>query len=259
MPQETLPTKKIFVMHPKGDKAPLRQCVHFITYGTDYGPAQVDHRCPTILNLDLSKNQPPPKHLCEKFTGQNKKIVDSFFSYRANEEEFRRALKEIWQGMEHEARGGCVAALINCTAGMHRSVAMAETLAKVVGSWDGFKTGCLHLDLEKGKEISGKNAAKMSATNFSEYIPAQGRRRSKHEVRATSEARASEERRRGAAATTDAVLTTKVASFGEKTVSWKIEKLERERHPRERENAGRSADSWEKGENRRRRHPFKQV
>lgn len=241
MPWETLPIKEIFVRHPKGDKAPLRQCVHFITYGSDYGPARVRGRR-TVLTLDLSNNRPPPKQLCEKYTGLDYEVAKSFFSDQANEEKYHWALEKLSQARGLEPRGGCVAALINCTAGMHRSVAMAERLAIRVRSWDGFKAECLHLDLEKGIEIQKREAAKVRATDVSENTPVRGRSRMRHEVRATSEVRPEEGKRRGAAATADAVRSPKVATLGEQRVSWKIETLEKERHPRQRETAGRSAN-----------------
>lgn len=204
MPRETLPTKEFSIRHREGKETRFRPCVHFVTYGRNYGPPQIHF--PTVLTLDLSKNEPPPERLCERLTRLVYEIADSFFSFESNDLEFYNALNEIQHQMRSRPRGGCVAVLINCMEGIHRSVAMAERLARAVRSRNGPKAECLHLDLGKGMKIRPESAARMGAMGISEDIPPRGRRRSRHKARATSEARGSEDRRRGAVATADAVL-----------------------------------------------------
>lgn len=252
MPVANVLVTQYIVRHPKGNGPCPRHCVHFITFGLSYGSAEV-HGCPLILELDLSKHQPPQKHLCEEFTGRNREVAENFFSVPANEEEFHRALGELEQRMKREPQGGCVAVLINCTAGMHRSVAMAERLAEAVWSWGGFGAECLHLDLWKGMTIQEKTVAKVGDTGTSEGRPARGHRRSRHGVQATSETRASEKRPRGPAATADAVLPPREAPVPQKTVSWPTARSAGELHLQKRQTADRSADTWGKDENRGRR------
>ena len=129
---------------------------------------------------------------------------------------------------------------------------MAERLARVVCSRDGPKAECLHLDLGKGMKIRPESAARMGAMGRSEDIPARGRRRSRHKARATSEARASEDRPRGSMAIADAVLPIREAHLRQKMVSRGTEDPVRERYPQQRETVGRSAGPWGKDENRRR-------
>lgn len=156
MSDTDLPITKYIVRHRQGSERHLRHCVHFITFGLLYGPTKI--RFPTILTLDLSNHLPPPQHLCERFTGLHREVAKSFFSVEANEAEFHRALGKLERRMKREPLGGCVAVRINCMAGMHRSVAMANRLAEEVSRWDGFKAQCLHLDLGKGADPRDETA-----------------------------------------------------------------------------------------------------
>lgn len=251
LPSVPLPVTKFIVSHPGGNRSRLDQCVHFITYGLFHGPTGT--RFPTVLTLDLSEHLPPPPDLCERFTGLDDEIVEAFFSTRANEDEFHSALRELRQKLKGWPRGGCVAALINCTAGKHRSVAMAERLAKELRSWDGFKAECAHLDLGKGMERQARNAARVGIIEMPEDKAARGRRRSRHEAQATSETRVSEKRSRGAAAIANTGRLSKEAPFDTKKISFGPTIPVGEPLPQQRETFGRSAGPWEKDENRRQR------
>lgn len=194
--------------HLHGHESHLRPCVHFITFGLNHGPVQI--RFPTILSLDLSKHLPPPEHLCSRFNGLHPIIVHSFFSIEANEAEFHRALAELRGTVKAMPQGGCVAYAINCTAGRHRSVAMAERLKDEVRHRYGYKAECLHLDLMKGGDVRDENLARVDAWERLEDMPERGRRRSRYEEPARSEARVRENGPRGAATTTtDARLPTR--------------------------------------------------
>ena len=219
MPDKVLPVAKYFVRHSVDNGAHIRSCVHFITYGLSYGPTSVIG-FPLLFDLNLSKHQPPPEDLCDRYDGLDKVLADSFFSIRANEDEYHTAVAKIKEALDQVWRlkppGGCVACLIHCNIGRHRSVAMAERLARKVRSWDGHKAECLHLDLRKGRKTRPESAARVNPTEVSEYKPARGRTRSWHPVKATSETQVSEKRRRKAATTADAMLPPRDASLREK-------------------------------------------
>ena len=255
MPVTDLPVTKFTLRHPEGNKA-QSACVHFITYGLSYGPTQVDDRFPTVLRLDLSQNQPPPQHLCERFTGLNEKLRESFFSIRENDEEYHRTLKELKRRIQSKSQGDCVAVLINCTAGMHRSVSMAERLKEAVSRWDGFKAECLHLDIGKGEQVEAEMAAMVVDMGNLEAKLGKGSGRSRHKAPVTSEARVSEKRPTGAAPTADAALPRIEAPLRKKSVSWRAEGKPHKPHSRQRETVGMQAGSREKDENGNRRLSF---
>ena len=240
IPIRDLPVATFTVRHHESKNTRNRPCVHFITFGSSYGPTKVDDSFPTILRLDLSKLEPPPQHLCERFTGQDDEIVKSFFSNDKNEEEFIRNWEKLKQRMK-ERGGGCVAALINCTAGRHRSVAMAERLATAVRSWDGCRAECVHLDIRKGRKVQAGHGVKVGATELSIKKPERGCRPPRYKAEATLERRVPEERSRGAAATTGGATFQRGSTFIQKKVSWGTPIPVGEAHTQRRNTAGRSA------------------
>ena len=211
MPKEVLPLAKYTWTHLGGYQPHIHTCVHFITYGRAYGPTNASG-VPVIFDLDLSKHWAPPAKLCDEFTGLNKELADSFFSNRANDDEYYRALRNFDARMEQirklEPPGGCVACLVHCNIGRHRSVAMTERLSKEVGYRKGFKAECLHLDINKGNRADTKEMSKDE--------PARGRSRSRHPIRDPSEKQTS---RRRSTTTAHAVLPTRDAPSSEQRVS----------------------------------------
>ena len=178
MTKKVLPLAEYTWTHRGGYPAHTHTCVHFITYGRAYGPTSATG-VPVIFDLDLSNHWAPPAKLCDEYTGLQKELADSFFSNRANNDEYYRALRNFEERMK-EIRmltppGGCVACLVHCNIGRHRSVAMAERLAKEVGWRKGFKAECLHLDINKGNRADTKEMSKDESTR--------GRSRSRHAVR----------------------------------------------------------------------------
>ena len=203
------PVERIVLNHREGSISGGDQCLHLITYGLFHGSTGT--RFPTVLQLDLSKHEPPPEDLCERFTGMDKEIKEAFFAIRQNEDEYQSALKWLGQKLRGWPRGGCVAVLINCWMGRHRSVAMAERLAKELTSWAGFRAECAHLDLGKDVERQARSAARMGAVLSPGSMSARGRSRSRHEVPANSEVRTNE-RSRGTVAEADTEVHTREAS-----------------------------------------------
>ena len=249
-PDPDSPLTKYHVTHLEGNRTRRWPCVHFITFGRDYGPVTI--RFPTILRLDLSSYETPPQSLCSTFTGMHYKIRNSFFSFQANEAAFHRALKELRGTVKNAPRGECVAYVINCTAGRHRSVAMAERLSRTVDEVDGFRAECLHLDLDKGADLRDVRLARVNTEEMSEDLPKRGRARSRDEARTSSDTRGEENGLRVAA---DAGPSRRGASLHRKTVSWGTPVPVRDPRPQQRETFGRSAGPSRKGETRRSRLP----
>ena len=191
MPKEVLPLARYTWTHLGGYQAHIHTCVHFITYGRAYGPTNVTG-VPVIFDLDLSNHWAPPAKLCDEYTGLQKELADSFFSNRANDDEYYRALRNFEERLKQIRKlklpGDCVACLVHCNIGRHRSVAMAERLAKEVGYRKGVKAECLHLDIEKGDRADTKKMSKDES--------ARGRSRSRPPMREQSEIRTSEASRR---------------------------------------------------------------
>ena len=227
MSNKDVPTARYKLKHRENNEAPIHACVHFITYGLHYGKTRVEG-VPVLFDLDLSQHQPPPGDLCEQYTGQDKQLAKSFFAEKANEAEYHRTLgkvgKRLHQVSKHEPPGSCVACMIHCHIGRHRSVAMAERLAKAVARWDGYKVGILHLDLEKGEKTQAENGG-CKRREMSDGEPARGRTRSRHRTQATSKRRVSGSRSRRSAATTDAVIPPREAPLREKQISWEAAKI----------------------------------
>ena len=146
---------------PKYEPRPIRThgskghhglCMHFYTYGQSLRrEPRLSHS--TIFRVNCIKLKPPAGHICEEHTGLDKKVADSFFSYSANERRFQEALDQVQHFLDkHDDHIGCVAIMVSCYWGVHRSVAMAERLATVVEKWTGLSVHCRHLDLGKGIE-----------------------------------------------------------------------------------------------------------
>ena len=135
-----------------GSKGHHGLCMHFYTYGQSLrSEPRLSH--PTIFRVNCINLKPPQDHICEKYTGIDSKVADSFFSNSANERRFQEALDQIQRYLDkHDDHVGCVAIMVSCYLGVHRSVAMAERLATVVEKWTGLSVHCRHLDLGKGIE-----------------------------------------------------------------------------------------------------------
>ncbi|KAL9065779.1 MAG: hypothetical protein Q9161_008004 [Pseudevernia consocians] len=113
---------------------PPNVCVHFITFGSTRG--QPPMRMEVLLRIDVSIMPPPPSQLLDMYTGACPELARYFFSMPGHETSYRNlflTLEDRLESLLSEPRlrpGGCVAVLVNCTAGMHRSVAVAERMAR---------------------------------------------------------------------------------------------------------------------------------
>lgn len=74
--------------------------------------------------------------MCLRCTGLNRELSDWLFAHREYWGRYHRALDKIadaverWRPSRHRPR---LVVIIKCKGGVHRSVAMAEKLAKEVG------------------------------------------------------------------------------------------------------------------------------
>lgn len=128
-------------------------CIYILTYGAgNSGPPSLS--VPIIQRVDCSHLRAPAARLCDRLTGLDDELADTFFSYPENEVFFWRQLQKLEDTVVSDPRaprnGMCVAVLVNCAAGMHRSVATAERLAAEVEEWGRFDVDVEHLDLEEG-------------------------------------------------------------------------------------------------------------
>ncbi len=123
-----------------------RFCIHFYTFGHYYNRIpELSH--PLLMHVECRSLTAPPENLCDRYTGLDPKIRDDFFSHRSNEAAFQSNLTTLREKLDRRRNSaGCLAVLVSCRMGMHRSVAMAERLSKSVAAM-GYKTSCKHLDL----------------------------------------------------------------------------------------------------------------
>lgn len=124
--------------------------LHILTFGLSHGPPHIPPSLPVLLHLNLLSLPAPPRHLLSRYTGASPILASAFFSipghesiYRDMRDELEDRLLETLSDAVHWRRGRegerererrCVAVLVNCRGGMHRSVAVAERLA---GMWRG--------------------------------------------------------------------------------------------------------------------------
>lgn len=128
-------------------------CMHIITYGQKYDRIPHVKGTDTIVQVDCTRLVPPPPNICKIKTGLDIEVASDFFSRRANQAVFEDKLHEIEEFLDaNPKREGCVAVLVSCHYGVHRSVVMAERLAIEVKRRNGIKVECKHLDLGKGIE-----------------------------------------------------------------------------------------------------------
>lgn len=117
---------------------------------------------PVLIHLDLSGVQTPPRHLLQRYTGASFELARSFFSLPGHEDLYHNCLRSLEDELDirlsdpRERPGGCVAVVVNCRSGMHRSVAMVERLARdVEEGWlrDWVEVVVEHLDTDTDRAV----------------------------------------------------------------------------------------------------------
>ena len=125
--------------------------VQFVTYGKGQRPHPIDYNI--IYRVDCSHLPAPPSHLCNVSTGLYYESAEAFWKHQVNQERYRKAVDHI-NGLLYLAlsRGQrSVAVAVFCMAGMHRSVALAERLARHFVTYPGLSVPKpKHLDMGGG-------------------------------------------------------------------------------------------------------------
>ena len=151
-------------------------CLHIITSGVTWGPPSVP--MPVLCHFDCRTMQPPPRHLLDLYTGASPTLAHAFFSMPGHETIYL----DVYLALEDQLGmllsnpllrpGGCVAFLISCRVGMHRSVAMAERLARDVQDlWrdDGVVVEVEHLDTDTDRGVRRPQRARVGTQNRGVY------------------------------------------------------------------------------------------
>lgn len=131
--------------------------IRFITFSI-YQPIPIEH--PALPLVDCSVLRAPPSRLCGRFTGLDPEIQKVFFSSEPGSEadsENMAMFKGVCKfldtricGWRFAVEGHFLVVPIACTAGIHRSVSMAEKLARDVSYWE-FENVRLSIKVEHTK------------------------------------------------------------------------------------------------------------
>lgn len=111
-------------------------CLHIITYGASNGDPNIT--LPILLHFDVSTMRPPHRELLRHLTGLSPQVAQAFFALPGHEDIYRSMASRLGNRLQSllrqlpPGRGqpACFAVLVNCTFGRHRSVAVAERLAR---------------------------------------------------------------------------------------------------------------------------------
>ena len=129
-----------------------------------------------LCRLDCRAMQPPSRRLLDMYTGASPTLAHAFFSIPGHETIYRNAFLALEDQLEmllsnpRLRPGRCVAFLISCKAGMHRSVAMAERMARDVQDYwreDGVVVEVEHLDTDIYRAIRRPQRARVGTQNRS--------------------------------------------------------------------------------------------
>ena len=120
--------------------------ITFITFSI-CEPIQFEH--PELELVDCSVLRAPPSRMCDRFTGLDPEIQNPFFSSDPGSMAmFRRVCNDLYKRIDKwrfRKEGHFLVVPVACTAGVHRSVSMAEKLASEVSRW---KFDYVHLSVQ---------------------------------------------------------------------------------------------------------------
>ncbi|MCJ1381117.1 hypothetical protein MMC17_004226 [Xylographa soralifera] len=104
--------------------------------------------------FDCTHLRPPPAEFCDCMDGTSEQFREAFFSDRrardalvSYEADLRDRLRKV-----RDKGGEMLKVVVYCQLGVHRSVSMAEMLAKKARKWRPVKVCLEHRDLETGWE-----------------------------------------------------------------------------------------------------------
>ena len=108
--------------------------------------------------------RPLSKELHRRYCGLDPQIYEGVFALDENETLYRQAIETLSHILKDPrvSQGGSFAVLVSCASGVHRSVAVAERMAKEVREWSEFdiESSVKHLDMEHSRQLirAGKTA-----------------------------------------------------------------------------------------------------
>ena len=97
---------------------------------------------PRILHISCANMRPPPSQMCSRYNGLDRELSDWLFKHREYRVKCERALDRVAEAINNwqpSSDGPRFCAVVRCKIGVHRSVAMAEMLAKEVSTWGGIR------------------------------------------------------------------------------------------------------------------------
>ncbi|MCJ1403365.1 hypothetical protein MMC11_006588 [Xylographa trunciseda] len=103
-------------------------------------------------HIDCSHLRPPSAQLRKAMNGTDAPFRRAFFSDAEAHDALDLHLADLFASLQHLRRtqgGGLLTIMVYCLLGVHRSVAMAETLGKRARHWPGVNVVVSHLDLHR--------------------------------------------------------------------------------------------------------------
>lgn len=92
---------------------------------------------PELGLVDCSRLQPPSPATCARFTGLEPEVVQAVFSNKTTNSLYATVLHTLKHEIRHWdfREGRYLVVPVACRAGVHRSVAMAERIARTISEW----------------------------------------------------------------------------------------------------------------------------
>jgi len=134
------------------EPTPGQFCIHVYSFGHWYKSIPA-FKYPVIKHVECVTLDAPSRELCHRYTGKDRVLSEAFFSNPKNEAVFRSEMASIDEELDRNTPSDrCLTVLVSCQLGMHRSVAMAERIAKELRGRR-FKTTIKHVDLEESMRV----------------------------------------------------------------------------------------------------------
>lgn len=141
--------------------------IYIITFSTDICPSthsfasllntHLPPRIPLLYTIDARSIVVPPRHICENYSGVAPVLQEEVMRDRRAREEISHAVEELLLFVRGSGTRREVSLAVCCTAGTHRSVAIAELIAlgvrkevRRMGSREGLKVVVRHIHRVKG-------------------------------------------------------------------------------------------------------------
>lgn len=117
--------------------------IYLLTFSTDRTPTtkafaallntHLPSRCPLLYTIDATRFRVPPAAMCERYSGVADALQEAVLQDAQARREVARAVDDVVGFVcADRGAGGQVGVAVCCTAGTHRSVAVAELVARGV-------------------------------------------------------------------------------------------------------------------------------